>query len=104
MAQSIRISDRLYEEAHTASGLLERSLAQQIEHWARLGQALEITQQLESESINLRLKSQFARDRQRVASGQIDAADLAFITPEMARASKVTFSEIDYAELTSDYI
>src|SRR5450759_3170155 len=41
MAQSIRISDELYDTAQRASVLLARSLAQQMEHWARLGAAIE---------------------------------------------------------------
>ncbi len=41
MAQSIRISDELYDMAQNAAAALERSLAQQIEYWARLGLALD---------------------------------------------------------------
>jgi hypothetical protein len=41
MAQSVRISDAVYELAQAEAGVLSRSLAQQIEHWARLGMAAE---------------------------------------------------------------
>lgn len=41
MAQSIRVSDQLYEAAQQASALLDRSLAQQMEYWARLGAAID---------------------------------------------------------------
>ncbi|MCW7538244.1 ParD-like family protein [Aquabacterium sp. A7-Y] len=41
MAQSIRVSDDLYDLAQTVSAALGRSLAQQIEYWARLGAALD---------------------------------------------------------------
>ena len=41
MAKSIRISDDLYEIATTEAVLMHRSLAQQVKHWAALGQALE---------------------------------------------------------------
>jgi len=41
VAQSIRISDDLYDMAQNVSQALGRSLAQQMEHWARLGAALE---------------------------------------------------------------
>jgi len=41
MAQSIRVSDELYDMAQNAASALERSLAQQIEYWARLGFALD---------------------------------------------------------------
>jgi hypothetical protein len=41
MAQSIRISDELYALAQRAGGALDRSLAQQMEYWARLGAAID---------------------------------------------------------------
>ena len=41
MAQSIRISNELYDAAQKASVLLDRSLAQQMEYWARLGAAID---------------------------------------------------------------
>jgi len=41
MTKSIRISDDLHALAQNASEALGRSLAQQMEHWARLGAALE---------------------------------------------------------------
>jgi hypothetical protein len=41
MAQSIRISDDLYRLAHSTGKALQRPIAQQLEHWARLGAALE---------------------------------------------------------------
>jgi len=41
MAQSIRVSDELYQLAQQTAAKMERSLAQQIEYWARLGLALD---------------------------------------------------------------
>jgi hypothetical protein len=41
MAQSIRVSDAFYELASQASVPLGRSLAQQVEYWARLGAAVD---------------------------------------------------------------
>ncbi|WP_339093716.1 TA system antitoxin ParD family protein [Variovorax paradoxus] len=41
MAQSIRISDELYSLAQSTGSALGRPIAQQMEHWARLGAALE---------------------------------------------------------------
>jgi ParD-like antitoxin of type II bacterial toxin-antitoxin system len=41
MAKSIRVSDRLYSLAEATSRKVHRSLAQQVEHWAQLGCALE---------------------------------------------------------------
>jgi hypothetical protein len=41
MAQSIRISDQFYDLADAARSVSGRSLAQQLEYWARLGAALD---------------------------------------------------------------
>ena len=43
MAKSIRISDELYELALQQAALMERSLAQQVEHWVKLGVGVEHT-------------------------------------------------------------
>jgi ParD-like antitoxin of type II bacterial toxin-antitoxin system len=40
-SNSIRISAELFEQAQRQGELLSRSTAQQVEHWARLGAALE---------------------------------------------------------------
>jgi hypothetical protein len=41
MAKNIRVSDSLYDQALAESRLQHRSLAQQIEFWAKLGMAAE---------------------------------------------------------------
>ena len=41
MAKSIRVSDGIYELAASAGAVVNRSLAEQIEYWARLGAALD---------------------------------------------------------------
>jgi ParD-like antitoxin of type II bacterial toxin-antitoxin system len=41
MAKSIRVSDGIYELAAEAGDLSQRSLADQVEYWARLGAALD---------------------------------------------------------------
>ena len=41
MAKSIRVSHRLYSLAEATSQRLHRLLAQEVEHWAELGRALE---------------------------------------------------------------
>ena len=41
MAKNIRISDALYDQALAESHLQHRSLAQQVEFWAKLGMAAE---------------------------------------------------------------
>lgn len=39
--KSVRITDQLYAAAETASAVMHRSIAMQLEHWASLGQKLE---------------------------------------------------------------
>jgi hypothetical protein len=39
MAKNVRISDDLYALAQLESGLQDRSIAQQLEHWAKRGMA-----------------------------------------------------------------
>lgn len=41
MAKSIRISDELYGLASREAALMDRSLAEQVEHWVKLGVGLE---------------------------------------------------------------
>ena len=41
MAKSIRVSDGIYELAAAAGDAVNRSLADQVEYWARLGAALD---------------------------------------------------------------
>lgn len=41
MSKSLRISDPLFSAAQDVGGVLSRSAADQVEHWARLGLALE---------------------------------------------------------------
>ena len=41
MSKSLRISDALFVAAQNAGADMTRSVAQQVEHWARLGQTLE---------------------------------------------------------------
>lgn len=53
MAQSIRISDEMYARAQTAAGMLDRSLAQQFEYWARLGAAIDASGITTSQAIEL---------------------------------------------------
>jgi hypothetical protein len=40
-SNSIRVSERLFEQAKAAGEVWSRSAAQQVEHWARIGQQVE---------------------------------------------------------------
>ena len=65
MAKSIRISDDLYEMASTEAVLMHRSLAQQIEHWAAIGQAVEASGEL-PDIRSAAIAHMRARDHERV--------------------------------------
>ena len=41
MSKSLRVSDALFVAAQNAGSSFTRSTAQQVEHWARLGQTIE---------------------------------------------------------------
>ena len=41
MSQPVKLSDSLVLDARTAGGILERSIAGQVEFWARLGRSVE---------------------------------------------------------------
>lgn len=45
MPQPVKISDELISNARETAAVMERSIAGQIEHWAKLGQAIEPTLQ-----------------------------------------------------------
>lgn len=103
MAKSIRISDRLYEEAATAASLFDRSLAQQVEHWARMGQAIEQVNGLEFEKVNLKLRAQYARDAARVKSGELKSSDLGVVKGSLFENVSVDFPVVDFEELINGY-
>jgi hypothetical protein len=97
MAKSIRISDELYELAATRARLMHRSLAQQLEHWAALGSALE-----DSGDTNAVLQASIAHlhevDRQRVRNGTLAPRDLHMIPADVARRASVDFPDTGFAD------
>lgn len=105
MAQSVRITDEIYQEARTAASLLDRSVAQQIEHWIRLGRSIDEVSALESAEIQIKLSAQFARDIRRVRSGEISSRDLCiFNTFDVRKMNgEIHFDEIDLSEMKDDY-
>ena len=103
MAQSIRISDSLYNEASTIASLMNRSLAQQIEHWAQIGRSMEETKEIEYAVVNRKLISQFKKDAMKVSQGIISPSSLSIFNPEEVRSCVAKFPEIDFELLTNDY-
>lgn len=104
MAHSIRISDQLYQSALAASALFDRSLAQQVEHWVRMGRSVEAVESLESAQINLIIQEQLAKDLADIRSGLVDARSFSlFHSIDVKKLGKATFPEVDFDELTNDY-
>jgi hypothetical protein len=92
MAKSIRISDDMYRLAATQARLMHRSLAQQFEHWAALGQALEQAGDI-SAIQSAAIANRHAIDRQRVRSGRLSARKLHMIPKQLAREAVLTFPD-----------
>ena len=104
MSESIRISSELYTQAQTAAALQNRSLAQQIEHWARIGQASEAVQSFEFETINLKLKAQTVSDVKAIQEGRLHPAELMLLKPHLTKKLATTFPDFDAAAFEDDYI
>jgi hypothetical protein len=101
MAKSIRISDDLYDMASTEAVLMHRSLAQQIEHWAAIGQAVEASRDL-PDIRSAAIAHLRARDHERVRRGRVSTDDLAFIPKAWIRRAKLVFPKDAFAEYDRD--
>jgi hypothetical protein len=97
MAKSVRLSDDLYSLARYHAALMHRSVGQQIEHWAAIGQALEERGDLgaQREAVIAHLR---ARDHDRVRRGKVKAKDLHFIPTEWIREATVIWPKDAFAE------
>lgn len=87
MAKSIRISDTLYEMAQAEAIAADRSLAQQLEHWAKLGCALEHEQGAGVRQVAQRFQ-QAAHDAA-VRAGQLAPEALYAIPSAVARSARI---------------
>ena len=117
MAQSIRISDQFYDLADAARSVSGRSLAQQLEYWARLGAALDaagvtteqVTQMLggeidlktrmldmlcnmvDSSNVGEQIAQRHRQDEAAVRAGQRSAQSLAVIPRALVKRARFTF-------------
>lgn len=89
MAKSIRISDELYELALSEAALASRSLAQQVEHWSRIGAALDQQQSAEIRAAAARFS--MARNEALVRAGELAPEALYAIPARLAREARVQF-------------
>ncbi|MBI1890575.1 MAG: hypothetical protein HYS18_08015 [Burkholderiales bacterium] len=91
MAKSIRISDELYEQAQTAAALMHRSLNQQIEFWAAIGQMLD-KQMSGDELMAAMIKRGHALDEEAVKGGKMRQEDLFVFKKADVKKMDVHFS------------
>jgi hypothetical protein len=93
-SNSIRISAELFEHAQRHGELLSRSAAQQLEHWARLGSALEQSGLAVGELVELLRGDKAARPSPEsalwAAKRALQARDIAAI--EAGKASNASMS------------
>lgn len=95
MAKNVRISDELYALAQLEARLQDRSIAQQLEHWAKLGVAAVegegIAQGGYVSALNAAIAMTRKLDTLDVLSGMRNADALHFIPRSIARGSKRAF-------------
>ncbi len=94
MAKSIRISDRLYDEADATSRSVHRSLAQQIEHWAELGRAIDAAGVTTAQIQAILAGDLRARERAMLKLGLASQESMYLFPAEFARQTEVQFPEL----------
>jgi len=93
MAKNVRISDELYVLAQVEARLQDRSIAQQLEHWAKLGMSAAAAPMPQGAVTALDASIAMTRrlDALDVQTGRRSADYLHFIPRSMARGSKPVF-------------
>lgn len=94
MAKSIRISDQLYFLAESTSQKVHRSLAQQVEHWAELGRAIEAAGVTTAQVLDLLGGDLRARERLMLKFGLLKQESMYLFPVDLAQQTKVQFPEL----------
>lgn len=94
MAKSIRVSDRLYSLAEATSQQVHRSLAQQVEHWADLGRALEAAGVTTAQVLDILSGDLRARERLMLKLGLVEQESMYLFPVSLAQQTKVWFPEL----------
>jgi len=94
MAKSIRVSDQLYSLAEATSQRLHRSLAQQVEHWAELGRALEAAGVTTAQVQDILSGDLRARERVMLKLGLAEQESMYLFPVALAQQAKVSFPEL----------
>ena len=100
MSKSLRISDALFNSAIASGEVFSRSAAQQVEHWARLGKAIEdagLTVKSATELLGTRSDGPMwahkrklqRRDIAMLESGRTRQEDMSLFTVDAVRKAKV---------------
>jgi hypothetical protein len=98
MAKSVRISDAFYALLELEARLEHRSIAQQLEYWAKLGMSRTRASVMEMRAdyaVEAAIETTRKLDIQDVQSGLRDASDLHFVPKSIARRSELVFPD-DY--------
>lgn len=85
--RSIRISDELFDLARDESGVMSRSIAQQLEHWAKIGAALEQAGVTQEQVRRILGGDMRVRERVFMKLGLLKQVDMYLIRPEKARSA-----------------
>jgi hypothetical protein len=85
--RSIRISDELFDLARDESGVMSRSIAQQFEHWAKIGAALEQAGVTQEQVRRILGGDMRVRERVFMKLGLLKQVDMYLIAPEKARSA-----------------
>jgi hypothetical protein len=94
MAKSIRVSDRLYGLAEATCQHLHRSLAQQVEHWAELGRALDAAGVTTAQVLDILGGDLRARERLMLKLGLAEQESMYLFPATLAQETKVWFPEL----------
>lgn len=98
MAKSIRITDELYELATHEAALMQRSLAQQIEHWVKLGIGVESAAGATVDDVRAAaLRYRHVRDEADVRSGRRTASSLHAIPAAVVRSAQIAFPQAAFS-------
>lgn len=97
MAKSVRISDDIYELAVREAALMHRSVAQQLEHWMKLGMGVEHGQATLDDVRAAAARFKRARDEVAVEQGKRPARSMHLIPATLARSARVEFPSNAFA-------
>src|SRR5882762_8842644 len=89
--KSARISDEIYDLAQQEAAVMSRSIAQQLEHWARIGAAIESAGVTHDQIRRIVGGDLRMRERTFMKLGLASQKDMYLVEPRLAAAAKLTF-------------